>query len=51
MVKDEAKASIEDVVNDADRQTFFNGYIKELAQAVRDDGIVIGGYMGWSLLE
>jgi len=51
MVKDEAMAPMENVVNDVDRQTFFNGYIKELAEAVRDDGIVIGGYMGWSLLE
>jgi beta-glucosidase len=51
MVKDEANAPLSDVVNDVDRQTFFNGYIKELAEAVRDDGIVISGYMGWSLLE
>ncbi|WOO79093.1 Beta-glucosidase 1B [Vanrija pseudolonga] len=38
---------------DANRQqqTYYANYIREVAQAVRDDGIDIGGYMCWSLLD
>jgi beta-glucosidase len=43
--------TIDQIVNDVERQTFYTGYIRELAQAVRDEGINIGAYMAWSLLE
>ncbi|KAJ9099310.1 hypothetical protein QFC21_004191 [Naganishia friedmannii] len=38
-------------VNDVQRQAYFDGYIKQLIDAVREDGIPIAGYMGWSLLD
>jgi beta-glucosidase/6-phospho-beta-glucosidase/beta-galactosidase len=33
------------------RQKYFGEYLKELVEAVRDNGVDIGGYMAWSLLE
>lgn len=50
-VANEAQASRVDQINDVVRQEYYAGYIRELVQAVRDDGILISGYMAWSLLE
>lgn len=50
-VLDEGKKPFEDRINDVERQHYYAGYIKELIEAVVDDGIPIGGYMAWSLLE
>ncbi|KAJ9092194.1 hypothetical protein QFC21_006940 [Naganishia friedmannii] len=47
----EAEMSLDEIINDTQRQTYYNGYIKELIEAVRDDGIKISGYMGWSLMD
>jgi beta-glucosidase/6-phospho-beta-glucosidase/beta-galactosidase len=33
------------------RQDYYSGYLKEMFEAVRDDGIDIRGFMVWSLLE
>lgn len=50
-VKDEGKKPFEERINDVERQHYYAGYLKELIEAVVDDGIPIGGYMAWSLLE
>ncbi|RSH76766.1 uncharacterized protein EHS24_005344 [Apiotrichum porosum] len=50
-VANEAQASRVDQINDVVRQEYYAGYIRELVQAVRDDGILISGYMAWSLLD
>lgn len=42
---------MEERINDVERQHYYAGYLKELIEAVVDDGIPIGGYMAWSLLE
>lgn len=47
---DEGK-SVAEIVDDKERQTFYTGYIREMALAVRDEGIDVGAYMAWSLLE
>jgi beta-glucosidase/6-phospho-beta-glucosidase/beta-galactosidase len=49
--QDEANLSLEERIDDVQRQTYYRGYLKELIEAQRDDGIEIGGYMAWSLLE
>jgi beta-glucosidase len=50
-VEGEAALSLEQQRNDDLRQKYFGEYLKELVEAVRDDGVDIGGYMAWSLLE
>jgi beta-glucosidase len=50
-VEDEGKLELADIINDTARQAFFESYLKELIEAVRDDGIEMSGYFGWSLLE
>ena len=42
---------MEKVVDDKERQQFFNEYIKALCDAVVVDGCHISTYMAWSLLE
>lgn len=48
---DEGKRPLEEILKDTERQAYYALYLREIAQAVRDDGIDIGGYMAWSLLE
>ena len=46
----EGDLSAEDRVKDVRRQEYFDSYIAKLVQA-REEGVVVEGYMGWSLLE
>lgn len=50
-IEGEDKMTREEILHDTQRQTYYAGYVKELIEAVRDDGIDMGGYMAWSLLE
>ncbi|WVF71040.1 hypothetical protein IAT40_005837 [Kwoniella sp. CBS 6097] len=50
-VEDEASMPLKEIVNDVNRQKYFAGYVKELVEAVRDDGILIDAYMAWSLVD
>jgi len=43
--------SLEEQIKDEQRKHYYAGYLKEMFEAIRDDGIEIGGYMAWSLLE
>jgi beta-glucosidase len=47
----EGNRPLEEIVNDEDRQEYFRGYLEAMAKAVKEDGIDIAGYFGWSLLE
>ena len=50
-VENEADMDLKSRVDDRQRQDYFAGYLKELTEAVRDDGVNLGGFMVWSLLE
>lgn len=43
--------TFEERLRDVTRQDYYSGYLKELVEAVRDDGIDVQGFMAWSLLE
>lgn len=43
--------SFEERIHDTQREDYYSGYIKELIEAVRDDGIECSGFMAWSLME
>lgn len=49
--ENENQLSYEDRLHDTQRQDYFAGYLKELCEAVRDDGIDLRGFLAWSLLE
>ncbi|KAF2637434.1 glycoside hydrolase, partial [Massarina eburnea CBS 473.64] len=40
-----------DIVNDTHRIEFYRQYVGELAKAVKEDGIDIRSYFGWTLLD
>lgn len=50
-VEGEGKLSIDEAVNDTLRQTYYAGYVEQLLRATKEDGVKMGGYMAWSLLE
>jgi beta-glucosidase len=50
-VDGESGFSVEQIINDVDRQAYFAEYIKELVDAIIHDGLQCSGYFGWSLLE
>jgi beta-glucosidase len=50
-VENEASFTREEAINDVQRQTYYAGYLREFFEASKDDGIKIGGYFAWSLLE
>jgi beta-glucosidase len=47
-VKGENDLPIEEAVQDADRQEYFQQYTKALLEAATEDGVDIKGYFGWS---
>jgi len=47
----EGDRTVEEIVNDEDRQEYFRGYLEAMAKAIKEDGIDVAGYFGWSLLE
>ena len=49
--ENEANMTFDERIHDTQRQDYFAGYIKELCEAVRDDGIDFRGFLAWSLLE
>lgn len=50
-VDGEADMSLDKAVDDTPRQEYYAGYIAAMLQAMREDGVKVGGYMAWSLLE
>jgi len=49
-IENEETFDLEGIINDKERQEYFNLYLTELCQATKG-GMRIDGYMGWSLLE
>jgi beta-glucosidase len=47
----EAQMRLEERIHDTQRQDYYAGYLKEMLEAVRDDGIDVRGFMAWSLME
>lgn len=50
-VEGEASLSREEAVQDKGRQSYYAGYVREAALAVKEDKIPLAGYMAWSLME
>lgn len=42
--------SLKEIVDDKQRQAYFEGYIKATLDAVKE-GVPVKGYLAWSLLE
>ena len=49
-LQDEGDLPLEQIVNDTKRQEYFTSYLEEMAKAI-GEGVPVGGYFGWSLLE
>jgi beta-glucosidase/6-phospho-beta-glucosidase/beta-galactosidase len=49
-IADEHTFSLDKIIDDKERQEYFDLYLTELCEAVKE-GVRIDGYMGWSLLE
>ncbi|KAG8983628.1 hypothetical protein FRB93_007108 [Tulasnella sp. JGI-2019a] len=49
--EDEAQRTLEEIINDTERQDYYAGYLEAMLRAIKEDGILIEGYFGWSLLE
>ncbi|KMT08968.1 hypothetical protein BVRB_6g136810 [Beta vulgaris subsp. vulgaris] len=43
--------SLEDALKDEKRIRYFNGYLENLAAAIKEDGCNVKGYFAWSLLD
>lgn len=50
-VEFEQNMTLEQIVNDVDRQEYLNLYIKALCDATTEDGVRVSGFYTWSLLE
>ncbi|ORX36246.1 beta-glucosidase 1A [Kockovaella imperatae] len=48
--QDEGEKTLEEIVNDTRRQEYYEGYIGAMGEAMKD-GVIVKGYMGWSLLD
>ena len=47
-VKGESDLTVEQAVEDTDRQEYYRDYTTALLQAVTEDGADVRGYFGWS---
>ena len=50
-VKDENSMSLEEALRDHDRVHYYQGVTSSLLAAVKEDGVDVRGYFGWSLLD
>lgn len=50
-VEGEQHLSLEEQVNDTLRQEYFAQYVEAMLKAITEDGVAVGGYMAWSLLD
>ena len=49
-LQDEGDLTLEEIVNDTKRQEYFTSYLDEMVKAM-SEGVQVGGYFAWSLLE
>ncbi|KIJ63193.1 glycoside hydrolase family 1 protein [Hydnomerulius pinastri MD-312] len=50
-VKGENSKTIEEAINDTDREEYYRDYTKAMLEAVTEDGVDVKGYFAWSLLD
>lgn len=50
-VHDEGTLPLQKALRDVQRQDYFAGYLRELFDAITEDGIKIDGYIAWALTE
>lgn len=50
-LKGENDMKLEEIVEDDFRVQYFDGYVKAMAQASQEDGVVVKGYLAWSLMD
>ncbi|PPQ87691.1 hypothetical protein CVT25_011458 [Psilocybe cyanescens] len=49
--KSDVELSLPEVLHDTDRVEYFRGYTNALLEAVVEDGVLVKGYLAWSLLD
>ncbi|KAF8750622.1 glycosyl hydrolase 1 family [Rhizoctonia solani] len=47
----EYELPLDKIIDDKDRQEYFDGYLTEVLGAVEQDGIKIGSYVAWTLID
>ncbi|CAK7266625.1 hypothetical protein SEPCBS119000_002125 [Sporothrix epigloea] len=50
-IKGENDLDVNDMIHDDFRARYFDGYVRALAAAVREDGANVRGYLAWSLMD
>ncbi len=50
-IKGENDMPLQQLLQDDFRATYFDGYVRAMAQASQEDGVNVHGYMAWSLLD
>ncbi|CAK7269334.1 hypothetical protein SEPCBS57363_003549 [Sporothrix epigloea] len=50
-IKGENDLGVDDMVNDNFRVRYYDGYVRALADAVRENGADVRGYLAWSLMD
>ena len=50
-VKNEGQMTLEQAIIDNDRVDFYRGALENVLRSIREDGVDIRSYFGWSLLE
>jgi beta-glucosidase len=50
-VKDEPKMAKEECLRDAQRIAYYRGYLTQLLEAIKDDGLKCDGYFAWTIAE
>lgn len=50
-LKGENEMSLEQIVEDDFRVEYFDGYVKAMALASKEDGVNVKGYLAWSLMD
>lgn len=50
-VKGEHNLPIEKAIHDKERIDYYRGYLKEVVEAINNDGVDIRGYFAWSLAD
>ncbi|CEM18318.1 unnamed protein product [Vitrella brassicaformis CCMP3155] len=50
-MSDEDSANLESLLNDQLRLSFYHDYLSEMAKAIYLDGVRVGGYFAWTLMD
>lgn len=50
-IKGENDMALAQILEDDFRADYFDGYVRAMAQAAREDGVKVRGYLAWSLMD